>query len=116
MSFIYHIADQADWEQAQRAGEYTTSTRGVTLAEEGFIHCSQADQVAGVAQKYYQNETGLVLLVIDADKVASPLRYEPVPGEPAPYPHIYGPLNPDAVIATRPFTPGPDGVFTFSEP
>jgi uncharacterized protein (DUF952 family) len=103
MSFIYHIATRTDWEQAQRAGEYTTSSLGVTLAEEGFIHCSQADQVAGVAEKYYQNELDLVLLVIDADRVASPLRYDPVPGQPDPYPHIYGPLNPDAVVEARPF-------------
>jgi uncharacterized protein (DUF952 family) len=105
---IYHIATSSDWQSAQcppgGAGEYTTSTLGVTLAEEGFIHCSQAGQVAGVAKKYYQNEPGLVLLVIDADKVASPVRYEDVPGEPDPYPHIYGPLNPDAVVEVRPFT------------
>jgi uncharacterized protein (DUF952 family) len=103
VTFIYHIATQADWDQAKRTGEYTTSTRGVTLAEEGFIHCSQASQVAGVAQKYYQHERGLLLLVIDPGKVASPVRYEPVPGEPDPYPHIYGPLNPDAVVEVRPY-------------
>jgi uncharacterized protein (DUF952 family) len=45
-----------------------------------------------------------VLLVIDAGKLTAPLRYEAVPGEPAPYPHIYGPLNPDAVVEVRPFT------------
>jgi glutathione S-transferase len=104
VSLIYHIATKSDWESAQRAGEYTTSSLGVTLAEEGFIHCSQAGQVAGVAKKYYQNELDLVLLVIDAGKLTSPLRYEAVPGEPAPYPHIYGPLNPDAVVEVRPFT------------
>ena len=35
---IYHIATAADWAQAQRDGQYATSTRGRTLAEEGFIH------------------------------------------------------------------------------
>jgi uncharacterized protein (DUF952 family) len=104
VSIIYHIAAGSDWESAEGTGEYTTSPLGVTLAEQGFIHCSQAGQVATVAKKYYQNETGLVLLVIDADKVVSPVRYEAVPGEPDPYPHVYGPLNPDAVVEVRPFT------------
>ena len=34
---IYHIATAADWARARRDGEYTTSTRGRTLREEGFL-------------------------------------------------------------------------------
>ena len=116
MTIIYHIAEAADWEQAQRAGQYTTSTRGVSLAEQGFIHTSQPAQVALVANAFYRGVPDLILLTIDTERVGSPIRYEPVPGQDLPYPHIYGPLNPGAVIATRPFTPGPDGVFAFSEP
>jgi uncharacterized protein (DUF952 family) len=116
VTLIYHIAEAGDWEQAQRDGQYTTSTRGVSLAEQGFIHASQPAQVALVANAYYQGVPDLILLTIDTERVGSPIRYEPVPGQDRPYPHIYGPLNPDAVIETRPFTPGPDGVFTFSEP
>jgi uncharacterized protein (DUF952 family) len=116
VTLIYHIAEAGDWEQAQRDGQYTTSTRGVSLAEQGFIHASQPAQVALVANAYYQGVPDLILLTIDTERVGSPIRYEPVPGQDQPYPHIYGPLNPGAVIGTRPFTPGPDGVFTFSEP
>jgi glutathione S-transferase len=115
VTIIYHIAEAADWEQAQRAGQYTTSTRGVSLAEQGFIHTSQDAQVALVANAFYRGVPDLILLTIDTERVGSPIRYEPVPGQDLPYPHIYGPLNPDAVVETRPFTPGPDGVFTFSE-
>ena len=107
VTLIYHIAAAADWEQAQRAGEYTVSTRGRTLAEEGFIHAATAEKVPLVAGAYYQGVPDLVLLVIDAERVRQGLRYERVPGQPDPYPHIYGPLNLDAVIETRPFaTPG----------
>jgi uncharacterized protein (DUF952 family) len=116
VTLIYHIAAAGDWDQAQRDGQYTTSTRGVSLAEQGFIHASQPAQVALVANAYYQGVPDLILLTIDTERVGSPVRYEPVPGQDRPYPHIYGPLNPDAVIEARPFTPGPDGVFTFSEP
>jgi uncharacterized protein (DUF952 family) len=116
VTLIYHIAEAADWEQAQRDGQYTTSTRGVSLAEQGFIHASQPAQVALVANAYYQGVPDLILLTIDTERVGSPIRYEPVPGQDQPYPHIYGPLNPDAVIETRPFAPGPNGTFTFTFP
>ena len=98
-----HIAETADWEQAQRDGQYTMSTRGRTLAEEGFIHASTAAQVPLVAAAYYRDAPDLVLLVIDTERVGPELRYEQVPGQPDPYPHIYGPLNLSAVLETRPF-------------
>jgi len=111
VTYIYHIATAADWEQARRDGQYTVSTRGRTLAEEGFIHASTAAQVAPVANAFYQGVSDLVLLVIDPERVGPELRYELVPGQPDPYPHIYGPLNLDAVVATRPLTPAPSGEF-----
>ena len=101
MTVIYHIAEAADWERARRDGQYTMSTGGRTLAEEGFIHASTAEQVPLVAGAYYRGVPDLVLLVIDTERVRPELRYEQVPGQP--YPHIYGPLNLDAVIETRPF-------------
>jgi len=103
VTVIYHIAAAADWDQAQRDGQYTMSTRGRTLAEEGFIHASTAEQVPLVADAYYRDAPDLVLLVIDTERVRPELRYEQVPGQADPYPHIYGPLNLDAVTETRPF-------------
>ena len=103
MTLIYHIAEKADWERARRDGQYTRSTRGRTLAEEGFIHASTAAQVPVVADAYYRDAPDLVLLVIDTERVGPELRYEQVPGQPDPYPHVYGPLNLDAVLETRPF-------------
>ena len=96
MTFIYHIATAADWERAVRDGQYTMSTRDLTLAEQGFIHASTAAQVALVANAFYQGEPDLLLLVIDTDLVGPQIRYEHVPGQASPYPHIYGPLNLDA--------------------
>jgi len=113
MSRIYHIAVRSDWAHARQNGEYTISTRGRTLAEQGFIHCSSAGQVAKVANFVYPGVPDLVLLEIDPDLVRARVKYDDVPGEPAPYPHIYGPLNTDAVIGVQPFAPGPDGLFRF---
>ena len=112
---IYHIATRADWERAERDGEYTASTIGRTLAEEGFIHASGPAQVTGVANRYYRGlRDELLLLVIDPERVLAEIRYENVPGADAPFPHIYGPLNADAVVAVRPLTAGPGGTFAFA--
>ena len=114
MTFIYHIAAAADWERAVRDGQYTMSTRGLTLAEQGFIHASTAEQVPLVANAFYRDVPDLLLLVIETERVGPEIRYEPVPGQAAPYPHIYGPLNVTAVVEARPFGPGPDGQFSFA--
>ncbi len=116
---IYHVAARADWEQARRDGQYTMSTTGRTLAEEGYIHAAQAWQLTGVLDRYYRGSAGeLVVLVIDPERVRPPVRYEHAPGAPpgagAPFPHIYGPLNTDAVVAARPLLAGPDGEFSFA--
>jgi glutathione S-transferase len=111
---IYHIATRADWERALADGEYTRSSVDRTLAEEGFIHASQASQVARTANKFYRDVDGdLVLLVIDPGLLRAEVRYEDVAGAELPFPHLYGPLNVDAVIEARPFAPGPDGAFAF---
>jgi glutathione S-transferase len=98
---IYHLALVSDWEAALTVGEYTVSSLGVTLEQEGFLHASRYDQWEGVQQRYYADVTDpLVLLVIDLDLLTSPLVVEPV-GDDS-YPHIYGPLNVDAVVEARP--------------
>jgi uncharacterized protein (DUF952 family) len=116
VSVIYHIATVADWERALEDGEYTMSTKGRTLAEEGFIHASTAGQVSWVANAFYAGGQNLLLLTIDTGKLGSLLRYDQVPGWDEPFPHIYGPLSPHAVVDTVPLEPGPDGVFTFTPP
>ena len=94
---IFHIATVVDWEQALAAGAYTTSTRGRTLEQEGFLHASREDQTAGVFDRYYRDAgEPLVLLTIDTDLLDVPWREDEVGSDT--YPHIYGPLNPGAVV------------------
>ena len=67
---LYHIAIAADWAQARRDGEYRMSTRGRTLAAEGYLHASTASQVIPVASAYYQDEQAdLLLLVLDPARI-----------------------------------------------
>ena len=100
---ILHLADRAAWESAHAAGTpYTMSTRDLTLEEEGFIHCStDLAQVSGVLDRFYRGlEDTLVLLVIDPSRLSAEVRYEPSAGEL--FPHIYGPIDLEAVIEVRP--------------
>ena len=97
---IFHIATVAEWTEATARGAYTTSTRGRTLEQEGFLHASRPDQVEGVRSRYYADvEEPLLLLTIDTDLLTAPWRQDPVGDDT--YPHIYGPLNPDAVVEIR---------------
>lgn len=103
MERLYHIATAPDWEQAQRDGEYRTSTRGRSLSEEGFIHASTAAQVLPVADALYAGEQqDLLLLVLDPGRIGPEIRREPVPGWTDPFPHIYGPLDVAAVVRAVP--------------
>ena len=102
MAELFHLADRAEWLAATAAGEYRMSTRGVALAEQGFIHCSLRHQVRGVADRYYADAEDLVLLIIDSARVASPVRYEAPADGAEEYPHIYGPLPASAVTSVMP--------------
>lgn len=106
MSTIYHITEAATWALAQAAGSYTADT----LASEGFIHLSTRAQILGTANRFYHGRRDLVLLVVDPALLAAELRYEESePGQL--FPHLYGPLNLDAVTAALPFPPETDGSF-----
>jgi len=104
---IFHITQRSAWLDAQRDGHY----RGDTLDTEGFIHCSTREQVVWVANQRFRDVDGLVLLVIDINQVKPAIRYESVE-EGELFPHIYGPLNSDAVTDVVAFVQGSDGVFT----
>ena len=101
---IFHIATLADWAAAQESGAYTTSTRGVTLEQQGYIHASRADQVAQVRAAFYADVTEpLVLLEIDPDLLDVPVVEEPpAPGVAETFPHVYGAIPPAAVVDVRP--------------
>ena len=109
---LYHAALPADWTAAAAAGVYTISTRGVTLEQEGFIHCSYRHQVEGVANAFYADLVELTLLTIDPARLGSPVVDElPAPGASQAFPHIYGPIPVDAVVAVTPWPRDADGFF-----
>ncbi len=108
MAIIYHITSAGQWAEAQARGQYTADS----LSSEGFIHCSKPGQVIATAARYYAGQSGLVLLAIAPARLTAEVRLENLKGGPEAFPHIYGPLNLDAVTAVLPFEPNPDGTFS----
>ena len=110
---IYHITSRKAWRDAQQRGDY----RAASLGTEGFIHCSTGTQVLPVAEKYYPRQRGLLVLMIDPARLTSELRREPPaegappPGVPVgePFPHVYGPINLDAIVKVYDLETNPDG-------
>jgi glutathione S-transferase len=94
---VFHISTIEAWEQAQRLGLVTDSTRDVTLEEEGFIHCSFAEQVAPTASRFYGDLPEVVVLRIDPSGLSAPVVEEDLAGTGEPFPHVYGPINLEAV-------------------
>jgi uncharacterized protein (DUF952 family) len=92
--YIYHVTTQTEWEQAKIAGDYTP----VGFDAEGFIHCSNENQVPGVLDRFYKGQTGLVKLKIEKAKLARPLLFELAADLDELFPHIYGALNIDSVV------------------
>jgi len=91
---IYHIVQRSRWQQAVLQGHYEADS----LATEGFIHASKEHQVKGVIERYYPNQSDLLLLHIDETRLTAPLKYELAPSVNEDFPHIYGRINLDAVI------------------
>jgi uncharacterized protein (DUF952 family) len=98
---IFHITDTETWAQSQARGRHTGSTRGVDLAEEGYIHCSTAAQWPRVRERFYAGVPGLLLLHVDETKLTFPLRYEQLGDAGDAFPHVYGPIDLDAVVAVE---------------
>lgn len=95
MPLIYHVTTEGEWKKALEAGFYEAPS----LKQEGFIHCSQPAQVAGVLERYFRDRHDLVKLEIDTGRLQSPFYYEWSSSVADTFPHIYGRVNIDAVTA-----------------
>jgi uncharacterized protein (DUF952 family) len=97
MAIIYHLTTKPEWLDAQSKGQYEAPS----LAGEGFIHCSEERQLSGVLDRYFQGQTGLLKLSIETERLTSPLYYDWSPSLEDTFPHIYGPINLDAVVVVE---------------
>jgi len=118
VTHIYHITTRSAAEQAGQRGEY----RAESLASQGFIHFSQSFQTLNVANSFYDGQTNLVILAVNVSRLKAELKFEnpvhpgpsalpPTASDGALFPHLYGPLNFDAVDRVIDFPIGPNGKF-----
>jgi uncharacterized protein (DUF952 family) len=92
----FHLVPRDVWEARSSGNQYLPDA----FDSDGFIHCTDGeDEVIAVGNRYYTGDPrAYVVLSIARDRLAAPVRYE----DPAHvFPHIYGPLNLDAVVAVR---------------
>lgn len=92
---IYHITLPERWNNSREEGEY----RAASLDTEGFIHCSDEGQVERSLNRFYRDEAEVLLLTIDPKLLTSELKYESAHDEL--FPHIYGPINVEAVVVVK---------------
>jgi uncharacterized protein (DUF952 family) len=106
---IFHITSRTSWSAAQKDGAYTADS----LTGQGFIHCSKAEQILRVANDFYKGQRGLVILVINPARLTAEIRWEPGTDLATElFPHVYGPINLEAVTDVVDFELGPDGLFS----
>lgn len=98
---IYHLTERSRWERSLSEGVHTGSTRGIELVDEGFIHCSTAEQWPGVRDRFYADLDDLVLLHVDETLLGARVVYERVGDAPSEFPHVYGPIELSAVVAVE---------------
>ena len=121
MSVIVHLVPAAEWPGIDAAGEY----RPATLGASGYVHCVAPERTVAVAEAMFSGRDDLLAVCIDTDRLDAPVRYEgtDAPGDAGgsdtdagsgvdDFPHVYGPLNPAAVVAVVPFPPDDGGGFS----
>ncbi|SDS71964.1 2-haloacid dehalogenase [Friedmanniella luteola] len=105
---VLHLTEDRVWRRALADGAYPWSGRTGTYESEGFVHAGFADQVAGTRARKYADlpDDALVVLELDARTLSVPVVVEDLGA--GPFPHLYGPLPVDEVVAVHPYG-GADG-------
>lgn len=106
---VYKVLRRAEWAAAQEAGIFTGSPAD---ARDGFVHLSAAHQVRAVCDRHFSGEDDLVLLTIDADRLAPALKWEASHKGEA-FPHLYGALPLALVGSIVDIRRGDDGRMIF---
>ena len=113
MRLIYHLSPVDEYKSVPSDQPYQPGA----FAHDGFIHCTRGvEQLVIVANRYYQNDPRpLAVVVIDESRVTAEIKYEPGQEDGVLYPHIYGPLNRDAIVTVLNMIRLPDGSFQFPD-
>ena len=90
---LIHVAIPSAWEQAKPTGRYVPAG----FDREGFIHCCHPGQLERVLADHFASANEVLLLVLDLPLISSEVKYERAANGDD-YPHIYGPIEPIAVM------------------
>ncbi len=106
---IYKIVPRPLWEEARTKRRFD----GAPIDEaDGYIHLSTGEQVRETASRHFDGEDDLLLVAVHADKLGNALKYERSRGG-ALFPHLYAPLDMDAVAWVEDLPLGRDGHHQF---
>lgn len=103
--YIYLLSSEEEYSHALNQGILVRAS----IKSEGFIHASPKNQLTRVANKYYKDTVQPLILVVDKSKIKVEVKWEPAAG--SLYPHIYGPLNVDAIIEKQEISLNENGDF-----
>jgi len=107
--YVFHLTARSAYAATSDGGAYEAPS----LASEGFIHCSTRAQIVRTAERFFRGQSGLVILCLDAQKLGPALEYEPADGEL--FPHVYGAIPVDAIVAVIEFPCREEGGFELPE-
>jgi hemoglobin len=102
----FHLIPAQVWAASDPAAPY----RSVTLESEGFIHCTDGvDELLATADRHFRDDPrDYLVLTVDLDATGSPWRFD---GGRDIYPHVYGPIAREAILAVAPMVRGDAGSF-----
>lgn len=100
----YHLVPAAVWAATDRTRPY----QAASLASEGFIHCTDGDvELLRTADRHYRDDPRpFDVLTVDLDRVTAPWSVEDTAGI---YPHVFGPIDQEAILAVGALVREPDG-------
>ena len=76
--------------------------------EDGYIHLSTAAQLPGTLDKHFAGRDDIALAAVDLDALGDAIRWERSRGDDL-FPHLYGTMTLDTVLAYGPLDYEPDG-------
>lgn len=112
MALIYKIVPKIEWQKAEQEGVFEGSLVDIT---DGFIHFSNADQVAETANKHFKGLKDLLLITVDEELLDKDVLRHEISRGGAFFPHLYGALSLESVVGVANFEADNRGIFSFSE-
>jgi uncharacterized protein (DUF952 family) len=102
----FHLVPRLEWEASDPAAAYVPAA----FDRDGFVHCTDgADELAATANRHFAAFSGdLCALVVHRARLGAEVRYEDPGGI---YPHVYGPIERDAILKVLPMPRGVGGEF-----